>query len=127
MEKIVEQVIVKIELIARMHKTILGNVEKMQQKPRRPMLYENGDMFPSFVVRKDMVKMKKLGKKRLLKQAKKGHICLLVMSMGRKRLILMKEDTSTSLKDLMKLSGNNHKEIYDLFILEHNLMGTTKV
>jgi len=126
-EKIVEQVIVKIELVARMHKTILGNVEKMQQKPRRPMLYENGDMFPSFVVRKDMVKMKKLGKKRLLKQAKKGHICLLVMSMGRKRLILVKEDTSTSLKDLMKLSGNNHKEIYDFFILEHNLMGTTKV
>ncbi len=49
------------------------------------------------------------------------------MSMGRKRLILMKEDTSTSLKDLMKLSGNNHKEIYDFFILKHNLMGTTKV
>ncbi len=46
-----------------MHKTILGNVEKMQQKPRRPMLYENGDMFPSFVARNDMVKMKKLGKK----------------------------------------------------------------
>jgi hypothetical protein len=65
-EKIVEQVIVKIELIARMHKTILGNVEKMQQKPRRPMLYENVDMFRSFVARKDMVKMKKLGKKKAL-------------------------------------------------------------
>jgi hypothetical protein len=49
------------------------------------------------------------------------------MSMGRKRLILMKEGTSTSLKDLMKLSGNDHKEIYNFFILEHDLMGTTKV
>ncbi len=39
----------------------------------------------------------------------------------------MKEDTFTSLKDLMKLSGNDHKEIYNFFILEHDLMGATKV
>jgi hypothetical protein len=47
--------------------------------------------------------------------------------MGRKRLIMMKEDTSTSLKDLMKISGNDHKKIYNFFILEHDMMGATKV
>jgi len=49
------------------------------------------------------------------------------MSMGRKRLIMMKEDTFTSLKDLMKISGNDHKKIYNFFILEHDMMGATKV
>lgn len=34
MEKIVEQVTAMIELITRMHKTILRNVEKVQQKQR---------------------------------------------------------------------------------------------
>ncbi len=40
---------------------------------------------------------------------------------------MMKEDTSTSLKDLMKISGNDHKKIYNFFILEHDMMGATKV
>jgi hypothetical protein len=49
------------------------------------------------------------------------------MSMGRKRLIVMKEDTSKSLKDLMKPSSNDHKEIYNFSILEHDFMGATKL
>jgi hypothetical protein len=32
-----------------------------------------------------------------------------------------------SLRDWMKLSGNNHEEIYNFFILYHDLMEVTKV
>lgn len=65
MEKIVEQVIVKIQLIIKMHEIILRNVEKVQQKRRKTYaLWKWRQMFPSFVARKDMVKMKKLNKKK---------------------------------------------------------------
>lgn len=84
-------------------------------------------MFPSFVARKDMMKMKKLGQKKALEASYEGPYLFVGYVNGKEEVDLMKEDTSTSLKDLMKLSGNDHKEIYNFFILEHDLMGTTKV
>jgi hypothetical protein len=46
-----KQVIVKIELIVGMHKNILGNVEKAQQKHKRIYdLKKEKEMFLSFVV-----------------------------------------------------------------------------
>jgi hypothetical protein len=46
-----KQVIVKIELIIGMHKNILGNVEKAQQKQKRTYdLKKEKQMFLSFVV-----------------------------------------------------------------------------
>ncbi len=54
-----EQIISKIELIVGMHKAILGNVEKAQQKEKKTYaLHKGRQMFPSFVDGKDMVKMK---------------------------------------------------------------------
>jgi hypothetical protein len=52
-------VIVKMVPIARMHKTISGNVEKAQQKQRNTNSLRKGkQMFPCLVVEKDMVNMK---------------------------------------------------------------------
>jgi hypothetical protein len=57
-----------MELIIGMHKAILGNVEKVQQKQKKTyVLWKGRQMFARFVVGKDMVKiMKKLGKKKTL-------------------------------------------------------------
>ncbi len=71
-EKMVK-VIVKMELIARMHKTILRTVEKAQQKQRNTYASRKWKhMFPCFVVEKDMVKMKKPSKRKYFKASWEG-------------------------------------------------------
>jgi hypothetical protein len=66
-EQMIEQIIVKMELIVGMHKAILANVEKAQQKQKKTYALSKGrHVFPSFVIGKDMVKMKKPGKKKAL-------------------------------------------------------------
>jgi hypothetical protein len=51
---VVEQIIAKMELIARMHNAILGNVEKAQQKQKKTYaLWKGRHVFPSFVIGKD--------------------------------------------------------------------------
>jgi hypothetical protein len=64
----VEQVIVKLELIVGMHKAIPRNVEKAQQKQKKTYLLQKGrQIFRRFVTRKDMVKIvKKPCKKKTL-------------------------------------------------------------
>jgi hypothetical protein len=67
------KVIVKMELIVRMHKTILGNAKKVQQKQKNTYASRKGKhMFPCFVVEKDMVKMKKPSKKKYLEASWEG-------------------------------------------------------
>lgn len=54
-EKMVEQVIAKMELIIEMHKTIIENVKKVQQKQKK-----------IYALRKDLCSMKKPSKKKSL-------------------------------------------------------------
>jgi hypothetical protein len=63
------KVTIKMELIARMHKTILGNVKKVQQKQRKTYASRNVSMFCCY---KDMVKMKKPNKKKYLEASWEG-------------------------------------------------------
>ncbi len=66
-EQMVEQIIAKMELIVGMHKAILGNVEKAQQKQKKTYVLPKGKhVFLGFVIGKDMAKMKKLSKKKAL-------------------------------------------------------------
>jgi hypothetical protein len=73
----VEQVIAKMKLIVGMHKAILGNVEKVQQKQKKTYALQKGwQMFARFVAGKDMVKiMKKLGKKKALETRRVVFVC----------------------------------------------------
>ncbi len=58
MEKMAKHVIAKMELIVCMHFNILGYVDKAQQNKKKMYALRKGkQMFPSFVARKDMVKM----------------------------------------------------------------------
>jgi hypothetical protein len=64
MEQMTKQIIAKMEMIVGMHKAILGNVEKPQQKQKKTYVLSKGrHVFPSFVIGKDMAKMKKPSKK----------------------------------------------------------------
>ncbi len=68
MEKMAKHVIAKMELIVGMHFNILKYVEKVQHNQKKMYAFKKGKyMFPSFATRKDMVKMKKPGKKKALK------------------------------------------------------------
>jgi hypothetical protein len=72
-EQMTEQIIAKMEMIVGMHKAILGNVEKPQQKQKKTYVLSKGrHAFPSFVIGKDMAKMKKPSKKKALEASWKG-------------------------------------------------------
>jgi hypothetical protein len=99
-------------------------------------------MFPSFVVGKDMVRMKKQSKKRTLEASWKGpylfvgyatgkneinldegeHICIIKM-----KLIQTKESTFVLLRGWKRLCDNNLGRICNFFILQRDLMEATRV
>jgi hypothetical protein len=62
-----------MESIVGMHKAILGNVEKAQQRQKKTYaLWKGRHVFPSFVIGKDLAKMEKLGKKKAFEASWEG-------------------------------------------------------
>ncbi len=132
-----------MELITKMHKAILGNVEKVQQNQKKTyVMWKGRQMFPSFVVGKDIVKMKKQSKKRALEASWKGPYlfvgyaarkneinlneggCICIIKM---KLIQMKWGAFVSLKGWKRLSDNDLGGICNFFILQRDLMEATRV